>query len=187
MIIQWFVILTITAGPTASAFCEWPQLCGESTLHRRIPPASIPANTRDSRSAFGVPIMEQINLGYSTKNIPVPDQKTYLTMLISSFEQGLHRMQCAALHHLYPKTKSSKQETFGFTTPLPPPNLEQLQDFKHGLVKIVENIQFSKHTNPLQEKIKEDIKVIKSSDKLLIGADKTTNFYKVNLSYMKSF
>ena len=92
-------------------------------------------------------------------------------------------MQWAALHHLYPKTKSSKQETFGFTTPLPPPNLEQLQEFKQGLVKIVENIQFSKHTNPLQEKIKEDIKVIK----LLIGADKTTNFYKVNLSYMKSF
>ena len=62
---------------------------------------------------------------------------------------------------------------------MPPPNLDELQEFKQGLVKIVENIQFSKHTNPLQEKMKEDIKVIKSSEKLLIGADKTTNFYKV--------
>ena len=87
--------------------------------------------------------MERINLGYSLKNIPVPDQKTYLKMLISSQEQALHRMQRSALHYLYPKTQKSSKQTFGFPTPLPPPNLEQLQEFKQGLVKIVENIEFT--------------------------------------------
>ena len=123
--------------------------------------------------------MEQINLEYSTKNIPVPDQKTYLTMLITSLEQGLHRMQWSALHYLYPKTGKTEKQTFGFSTPLTPPNLEELQEFKQGLVKIVENIKFTNYTNPLQEKMKQDIKDIRSTDKILMGAEKTTNFYKV--------
>ena len=123
--------------------------------------------------------MEQVNLGYSTKNIPVPDQKTYLNMLISSLEQGLHRMQWSALHFMNPTAKQTTKQTFNFATPLPAPNLDQLHDFKQGLIKIAENIEFTKHSNPLQEKLKKDIEEIKSSDKVLIGADKTANFYKI--------
>ena len=57
--------------------------------------------------------------------------------------------------------------------------MDQLQDFKQGLIKIAETIEFTKHSNPLQEKMKRDIKQIRSTDKVLTGADKTTNFYKI--------
>ena len=46
-------------------------------------------------------------------------------------------------------------------------------------MKIAENVEFTKHINPLQEKMKENIKNIRHSDKVFIRADKTTNFYKI--------
>ena len=80
-------------------------------------------------------------------------------------------MQWGALHNLFPKAQKSEKQNFGFSTPLPPPNLEDLQEFKQGLVKIVENIEFTNHSNQLQEKMKKDIEGIKSSDKIFLGAE----------------
>ena len=122
--------------------------------------------------------MEQINLGYSLKNIPVPDQKTYLNMLVSALEQGLHRMQWAASFELNQIKSAKKKETFGFPTSNTAPNLPELQDFKAGLIKIAESVEFKKQSNPLQQKMKVDNRNIKTTSKVLLGADKTTNFYK---------
>lgn len=70
----------------------------------------------------------------------------------------------------------------------PPPNLEQLQEFKQGLLKIAENVQYTKHINPLQDKWRKIYKNIRSSDKVFFGADKTKkNFYKIKPEEYEKF
>ena len=124
--------------------------------------------------------MEQTNLGYSTKNIPIPDQKTYLCMLVSSLEEGLKRMRWRADIKLHPEKYQNQKQTFGFKTANSAPILAQLQDFNLGLQKIIKSIEFNSKTNPLQQKMKDDIRRIRNSDKILLEADKTTNYYKID-------
>ena len=46
---------------------------------------------------------------------------------------------------------------------------------------MIKNIEFDeKKTNPFQEKLKAEINEIRNEPKLIIAADKTSNFYKVS-------
>jgi hypothetical protein len=129
--------------------------------------------------------MEQVNFGYSLKNTPIPDEKTYRMMLISSLEKGLKNMQWAAFFFLNPDKSGRTRNTFGLPSSKPAPNLPELQEFKAGLLDIAKNVEFNKKTNPLQQKMKSDIKTIKDSDKVYFEADKTTNYYKVTADKYK--
>ena len=40
--------------------------------------------------------MERINLGYSTKNIPIPSEKAYLLQLVEKIEAVIKRMRLKA-------------------------------------------------------------------------------------------
>ena len=59
--------------------------------------------------------MEPVNIGYSTKNIPVARPKEYLTCLIDKTESFLRRMRWKAFHFMNP-TEPTTKETFGFKT-----------------------------------------------------------------------
>ena len=128
--------------------------------------------------------MEQIRLGYSLKNIPIPGKKEYGMEIISSAEKLVSNMKKRAWHYLNPNNNSHK-ETYGFRSTKPAPAVPELKEFEAGLIDLVKKAgsEFKPpHLihNEFQAKLKKDIKDIKKDDRLLIAADKTTNHYKVD-------
>ena len=66
--------------------------------------------------------MEKFNIGYSTKNIPLPSQNDFLQRLIEKTEQFLRRMRWKAYFFLNPDASTSSKDTYGFkSTKNPPP------------------------------------------------------------------
>ena len=57
--------------------------------------------------------------------------------------------------------------------------MNDLADFGKDLILMVKNIQFLKIYNNFQQKQKQDIKEIKSINKVLAPADKSKNIYKL--------
>ena len=123
--------------------------------------------------------MEKFNLGYSTKNIPLPSRNDYLQRLIEKTEQFLRRMRWKAHFFLNPSTSSTTRENYGFKSTKNPPPIEELKDFEDDMCKMIQSVKFKQVNNPFLNKLKEDTDRIKNELKLLIPADKTTNFYKL--------
>ena len=123
--------------------------------------------------------MEQVNFGYSLKNIPIPEEKVYLQMLVNSTEKVMRSIRWKVLHFLNPQ-KPSKKETFGFNSTKPAPSVPELKEFENALAEIIKEVKFTKETNDFQNKIKKDCKDIKSESKIFAAADKTSNYYKTD-------
>ena len=126
--------------------------------------------------------MEKFNISYSTKNIPLPSRNDYLQRLIEKTEQFLRRMRWKAHFFLNPDTTSCSKETYGFKSTKNPPPVEELKDFEDDMLKMIQSVKFKQVNNPFLDKLKEDADRIKNEPKLLIAADKTTNFYKLEPS-----
>lgn len=124
--------------------------------------------------------MDRVNLEYSTKNIPIPPRKTYLNCLIKQTEKFLRSIRWRAFFYLNPDIRTANKDSYGFKSTKSPPAVPELKEFEDNILEIIQNIRFSKYKNQFQHKLTQDIKKIKDSDKLLIAADKTTNFYQVD-------
>ena len=68
---------------------------------------------------------------------------------------------------------------FGFKSSFTPPQHELLSLFESDLYDIIRSINFKPVRNDFQKKLTEDINNIKSSENLLIFADKTANLYEI--------
>lgn len=123
--------------------------------------------------------MENLNLGYSTKNIPIPSEKDYLRCLIEKTEQLLRRIRWKAHFFLNPIQAPSCKETYGFNSTKNPPPIDELKEFEDGMLNIIQSTKFKPVNNNFLNKLSNDVKNIKKDRKLLIPADKTTNFYKL--------
>ena len=123
--------------------------------------------------------MEPVNFGYSTKNIPIAQPKEYLRCLIEKTESFLRRMRWKAFHFMNP-TEPSTKETFGFKTTKSPAPIKELNNFENKMLTLIQNIEFKNSNCEFQNELSQDTKKIKKDNKLLIAADKTTNFYRVD-------
>ena len=84
-----------------------------------------------------------------------------------------------AYHFLHPSQPTEK-ETFGFRTTKSPPAVKELEEFEGKMFSLVQNVKFKKVNNEFQKCLTKDMNNIKSDNKLMIPADKTTNFYKLD-------
>ena len=131
--------------------------------------------------------MEQIDFGYSLKDIPVTDDKVYVQKVISKWEITDKAMKWKVCRLFGKKTnKWGKKEKFGFPTtapaPIPRPDCpaaKPLKEFQKGMVDLIRDIEFNKQTNKHQDKLKGDIAKIKSEKRIYVPADKTSNLYLV--------
>ena len=122
--------------------------------------------------------MEATSFEYSTKNIPLPSEDNYRVKLIERTGQLCRRMRWRAYFYLNPDAdKNSSKETFGFKSNQSPPPVTEMAKFEKRMTNMITNIKFKKVSCPFQKKISSDMKNIKSSDKLFVPADKTTNYY----------
>ena len=48
------------------------------------------------------------------------------------------------------------------------------------MLSIIQNVQFKNHRNEFQNDLSHDLTKIKTDEKLLVAADKTTNFYRLD-------
>ena len=100
-------------------------------------------------------------------------------MLINSLEKFQQNVRWKVLFFLKPSNKSSKNN-FGFKSTKIPPPIPQLKHFEEDLIDMVKNVEFKQITNQFQEQLKSEQKTIKNEPKILVAADKTSNFYKVS-------
>lgn len=125
--------------------------------------------------------MEAIKFEYSTLNIPIPSEKDYLRKLIEKTEHLCRRMRWKAYFFLNPNAKPDYKETYGFKSHKIPPQIPALLSFEKKLTAMIKRIKFKRVHCEFQNKLNKDIRThTTNTSKLLIAADKTTNFYKMN-------
>ena len=73
--------------------------------------------------------------------------------------------------------KKEDTKWYGPKSPYSPRQVKELIPFESDLVELVKNIKLVKNT--FQEKLKEDIKLIKESNKTMTPTDKTSNMYRL--------
>ena len=90
-------------------------------------------------------------------------------------------MRWKAYFFLNPDVSTSSIDTYGFKSTKNPPPVDELQDFEDDMLKMVQSTKLIQVNNPFLTKLKNDTEH-KNETKLLIAADKTTNFYKLEPS-----
>ena len=76
--------------------------------------------------------MDPVNFEHSMKDIPVPNQKVYFSMMISSLEKFIQALRWRVIFFLSPLTSRTK-ETYGFKTLKIPEPVDQLKEFEKDL------------------------------------------------------
>ena len=84
------------------------------------------------------------------------------------------------------KEHSVKNMNFGFKSSFTPPQHELLSLSESDLYDMIRSINFKPVRNDFQKKLTEDINNIKSSENLLIFADKTANLYEMTPEQYKT-
>jgi hypothetical protein len=108
-----------------------------------------------------------------------------LKCLVDKTESFLRRVRWKAYHYLKP-SQSPVYETFGFRTTKSPPPIKELDEFEGKIFNLIQNVKFRKYHNEFQNNLERDLTNIRTDDKLMVAADKTTNFYRLDTpSYNK--
>ena len=127
--------------------------------------------------------MDNLSFAYSTKNIPTATLKEYQIRLTEMTDKLIRRMRWRSFFFLNPDLSPTVKETYGFKSKKPAPAIHELAYFEKCMTELIQKeTNLKPHTNHFQTAIKKDIKSINDSSKLLIKADKTTNYYKLDVS-----
>ena len=121
------------------------------------------------------------NFGYSLKNIPIPDENTYLSCLASTSENFIRRLRWKA--HFFDSKENEEDvvatENFGFKSNNSPKSNHHLDPFEKDMYELIRTVEFRKVSNEFLRKLSSDARDIKRSNDLLVPADKTTNLYEM--------
>ena len=124
--------------------------------------------------------MEPTAFEYSTKNIPLPSENEYIRSMIVKTEDLCKTMRWKTFFHLNPHITANGMGTYGFKSRRAPPQIADLVNFKSDLIKMIHNIKFRNSKSKFQKDLAKNVHLkISTSDKLLVAADKTSNFYKM--------
>ena len=127
--------------------------------------------------------MEIKNFGYSLKNIPIPTKSNYLKCLTEKTENFIRRLRWKAYHFCQSNSQPVNESAngyFGFKTLTTPPPNEHLNAFENDLYDLIQKVEFTNVQNTFQQKLKEDVQSIKSSNNVLVVAGKSTNLYELS-------
>ena len=123
--------------------------------------------------------MDSIDFGYSIKNIPLPSRNNYIYKLIEKTELLLKRMRWKAFFFDSPDTNNESFKTI-YKSKKCPPQMHDLKMFENDMIKMIENIKFKATSNEFLDLLQKDVRKIRSSNKVLVQADKTQNFYQLD-------
>ena len=122
--------------------------------------------------------MDAVNLGHSVKDIPVPGIKLYLNMLINSKEKLVKNVRWAVKAFKDPMF-TSKKNTYEFKSIKHPSQEPETKAFEDDLDELLKNIEFKNNSNAFQNQLKAEEEMIREETRVLVSADKTSNFYPI--------
>ena len=132
------------------------------------------------------------NLHCSLKNIPIPQDNAYLKCLVDKTTDFIKRLRWKAF--FFEKNNSDNEQEsessdsdndepvshYGFRSPRTPPNIRLLKPFEDELYQMIHDVKFTRHCNDFQQKLLADSRTIRSSQKMFVPADKSTNLYEMD-------
>ena len=137
-------------------------------------------------STLCVTNMDKISFDYSMKNVPIPSKEEYRLEFIQSVNIFIKNMTWRAWHYLNPNETGNFKETFGFNTSKCPPFVPEFKTLQDNLQDLTKNIEFKdKNFNNFQHQLKKDLKTINTEKRMIVPADKSTNYYKVDQDMYK--
>ena len=122
------------------------------------------------------------------KNIPIPSQNTYLKCLTDKVENFIRRLRWKAFwfdknsNNSNDKNDENDEATsnYRFKTNKTPPTNTHLKSFEDELYEMIRNIEFTNRRDHFQSQLRQDVRDIRSSENVLVFADKTSNLYEVD-------
>ena len=127
-----------------------------------------------------VNIPRRFNIQYSTKNIPTVSKFKYQYLLTYRIENLVSRMRWKVYWDKNKHRKKEKQ-TYGFKSLGKAPPCDELKAFEEDLFKLIRSVETKPFNNPLQDKMKSDLRVLQNHpDQVVIASDKTSNFYMMD-------
>ena len=123
------------------------------------------------------------------KNIPIPSQQSYLKCLTDKVEHFIRRLRWKAFwfEKKPNKTNNSSDEesdeivdNYGFKTTKTPPTNIHLKAFEDELYTMIRDIEFTNRRDHFQSQLRNDVRDIRSSENVLVFADKSTNLYETD-------
>ena len=104
--------------------------------------------------------MEKVNLGYSTKNIPYPDERSYTAKLIAQIEALIKRMRWKAIFFCSKDDTEDQEhnvnENYGLKSSNCPAQVKELVQFENDLFQLAKEVKFRRTRNEFQKKMKDD-------------------------------
>ena len=99
--------------------------------------------------------MEKVNFGYSTKNILIPNEKSYKLQAILKVEDFIKKIRWEAIFFMKGgnQTDPTIHKTglaFSINSAKCPPQVKELVPFEEDLIKLVKNIKFRKVDSKFQ-------------------------------------
>ena len=91
----------------------------------------------------------------------------------------IKRMRWKAIQISNNENNDSKTEWYGLKSFSSPRPVKELTPFENELISLVKNIKFRKVRNHFQDRLQQDLKRMKASNKAMAFADKTTNIYRL--------
>ena len=117
------------------------------------------------------------------KNIPIAGIKEVRIQNMQSVNVFMNSAKWRAGFALNPDWKGDNKETYGFRSTAAPPQIKELEELQDKLADMVVNLKFKEAPirNKLQDKLRKEIKEINKDKKVFVKADKTSNYYKVEV------
>ena len=132
-----------------------------------------------------VNIPRRFNIQYSTKNIPTVSKFKYQYLLTYRIENLVSGMRWKGYWDKNKHRKKEKQ-TYGFKSLGKAPPCDELKAFEEDLFKLIRSVETKPFNNPLQDKMKSDLRVLQNHpDQVVIASDKTSNFYMMDANEYK--
>ena len=91
----------------------------------------------------------------------------------------IKRMRWKAIQFNNDEDNDSKMEWYGLKSLSSPRPVKELIPFENELISLVKNIKFRKVRNHFKDQLQQDLKGMKTSNKTMTFADKTTNIYRL--------
>ena len=123
--------------------------------------------------------MDKVKFDYSLKNIPLPNQNSYLKTLIDQTQKFFQRIRWKIYWIDKEKNKKPK-EMYGFKTEKSAPQHHELVKFESDVMNLIQTLEYRPEKSNFQKQLLDDVQKIEKCEKVLLQADKTSNLYEVD-------
>ena len=135
--------------------------------------------------------MDTKDIEYSLKNIPIPTDSTYIKCLIEKTESFIKRVRWAAFWYERKQNNRNadpnenqdeeQNDNFGFKSPRTPPQNRFLKAFEKDMYQLINKVEFDNRRNHFQRQLKNDVRDIKSDNRITVAADKSPKLYEMSV------